>query len=136
MKFGPLPTSTRHRTRTAKSTRFDVGATHRLMGWMVRHCAWVLNRFQLWSDGQTAYRNVRDKNYEKELVQLGEMCYTEETELDLRWNRGVFAGKSEKTHSVDSVRSTDETSGETTFWQRFLGQRVPDNLRWGSVESQ
>ena len=39
----------------------DVRETHRLMGWMVRHCARVLTRFQIKSDGRTACRNTRDK---------------------------------------------------------------------------
>ena len=52
----------------------DVGASHRLMGWMIRHAAWILNRFQIKSDGRTAYRNVRDKDHDRELVQFGESC--------------------------------------------------------------
>ena len=69
--------------------KIDVGASHRLMGWMIRHAAWILNRFQIKSDGRTAYRNTRNKDHDRELVLLGEICLfrnhdAHETKLELQ----------------------------------------------------
>ena len=107
------------------------------MGWMVRHCAWIFDRLQIKSDGRTACRRMRDKDYE--LAQTGEICIfrnhdADETQLELRWNKGKFIGRSgdtdELVHSVDTPWSTDDPSGETIFLERFLGQGIIDNLRW------
>ena len=62
------------RAQLIKKYEVDVGATHRLMGWMVRDSAWFLNRFQIQSDGRTLFRNMHDKDDDKELVQFGEIC--------------------------------------------------------------
>ena len=67
------------------------------MGWSVRHCSWVLDRVQIKSDGRTTYRNMLDKDYDKELVYFGGICLfrnhdADPTNLELRWNNGVFDG--------------------------------------------
>ena len=46
----------------------EVGLDHVLMGWMVRHCAWVVNSFQVKGTGRTPYRSIRGKDY------TGEVC--------------------------------------------------------------
>ena len=70
------------------------------MGRMMRHGAWILSRFQIKSDGRPAYRNMHDKNYDRELVQFGESCLcrsheADETKLELQWKKQVCAGKTE-----------------------------------------
>ena len=52
----------------------EVGPDHVLMGWMVRHCAWVVNNFQVKQTGRTLYRSIRGNDYTGEVVSLGEVC--------------------------------------------------------------
>ena len=52
--------------REAVSVKYkaEVGPDHVLMGWMVRHCAWVVNHFQVKkSTGRTLYRFIWGKDY-------------------------------------------------------------------------
>ena len=37
----------------------EVGPDHMLMGWMVRHCAWVVNNFQVKGTRRTPFRSIR-----------------------------------------------------------------------------
>ena len=87
---GPLGTSKPHRTRTAtsptsttdqKKDENDVGATHKLMVSWARHSARI----------PTAHRNMRDKEYDKELVKFAEFRLfrnhdADEKMLEERWN--------------------------------------------------
>ena len=72
------------------------------MGWMVRHCAWVVNNFQVKGTGRTLYRSIRGKDYTGEVVPLGEVClgrnHSEDgAKFNMRWRRGVFVGKLDRT---------------------------------------
>ena len=98
------------------------------MVWMVRHFAWRLNRLQIKSDGRTAYRNLRDQDYDKRLVQFGEFCQlrNDDADQEFRRNTGVFAGKNEKPDELITTWITDGASGETTLWHRLLEQRPKD----------
>ena len=46
--------------REAVSMKYktEVGPDHVLMGWMVRHCAWVVNNFQVKGSGRKLYRSI------------------------------------------------------------------------------
>ena len=41
---------------------------------MVRPCSWTHHRFQVTGGGRTAYKHARVKEYDKEVVNLGEVC--------------------------------------------------------------
>ena len=51
----------------------EVGPDHVLMGWMVRHCARVLNNFQVKGTGRTPCRSIWGKDYTGEAVPFGEV---------------------------------------------------------------
>ena len=68
-----------------------IGPDHVLMGWMVGHCAWVVNNFQVKGTGRTPYRSIRGKDYTEEVI-------TEDgAKLNMSWMRGVFVGKLDRT---------------------------------------
>ena len=77
----------------------EVGPDHVLMGWMVRHCAWVVNNFQVKGTGERNYRSSPEaKDCTGEVVPIGEIClgrnHSEDgAKLNMRWMRGVFVGK-------------------------------------------
>ena len=52
-----------------------IGPDHVLMGWMVRHCAWVVNNFRVNGTGRTPSRSIRGKDYTGEVVPIGEICF-------------------------------------------------------------
>ena len=62
--------------REAVSMKYktEVGPDHVLMGWMVRHCAWVVNNFQVKGTGRTPYRSLRGRDCTGEVVPFGEVC--------------------------------------------------------------
>ena len=86
--------------REAVSMKYktEIGPDHVLMGWVVRHCAWVVNNFQVKGTGRTPYRSIRGKDHTGEVVPVGEESlernYSEDgAKLNMRWMRGVFVGK-------------------------------------------
>ena len=90
--------------REAVSMKYktEVGPDHVLVGWMVRHCAWVVNNFQVKGTGRTPYRSIRGKDCTGEVVPFGEVClernhYEDRAKLNMRWMRGDFVGKLDRT---------------------------------------
>ena len=66
--------------REAVSMRYktEIGPDHVLMGWMVRHCAWVVHNFRAKGTRRTPYRSIRAKDYTKE-VHLEKFVWAENT---------------------------------------------------------
>ena len=52
----------------------EVGPDHVLIGCMARHCAWVVNNFQVKGTGRTPYRSIQGEDYTGEVVPFGEVC--------------------------------------------------------------
>ena len=110
--------------REAVSMKYktEVGPDHVLMGWMVRHCAWVVNNFQVKGTRRTPYRSIRGKDHTGEVVPFGEVClgrnHSEDgAKLNMRWMRGVFVGKLDRTDeisAVDANRCNEDTLCETS----------------------
>ena len=70
----------------------EIGPGHVLMGWMVRHCAWVVNNLQVKETGRTPYRSICFKDY------TGAVCMRRNhledgAKFNMRRMRGVFVGK-------------------------------------------
>ena len=83
----------------------EVGPDHVLMGWMVRHCAWIANNFQVKGTGKTPYRSLQCKDYTGEVVPFGEVYvgrnHSEDgAKLNMRCLRGVFVGKLDRTDEI------------------------------------
>ena len=50
------------REAVSKRHETEIGPDHVLIGWMVRHCAWVVNNFQVKGTGRTPSRSIRGKD--------------------------------------------------------------------------
>ena len=90
--------------REAVSMRYktEIGPDRVLMGWMVQHSAWVVHNFQVRAHGGTPYRSLRGRDYIGEVVPLGEVCFGRNhpevgAKLNMRWMRGAFVGKLDRT---------------------------------------
>ena len=70
----------------------EVGPDHVLMGWMVRHWAWVVSNFQVKGTGRTPCRSIWGKDYTGKFVPFEEVClgrnHSEDgANLNMRWMR-------------------------------------------------
>ena len=111
----------------------EVGPDHVLMGWMVRHCAWVVNNFQVKRTGRTPCRSVQGKDCTGEVVPFGEVCFgrnhsEDGAKLNMRWMRGVFVGKLDGTDEflpltptgAMKTRCVRRLEGDNAWDLRFL----------------
>ena len=90
--------------REAVSMKYktEVEPDHVLMGWLVRHCAGVVNNFQVKGTGRPPYLSIWGKDCTGEVVPFGEVCLErnhseDRAKLNMRWMRGVFVGKLDRT---------------------------------------
>ena len=91
----------------------EIGPDHVLMGWMVRHCAWVVDNVQVKGTGRTP-RSIRGKDNTGEVVPFGENClgrnHSEDgAKWNMRWMRGVFVGKPDRTDEFLLLTPTGAT---------------------------
>ena len=94
------------------------------MGWMVLHCAWVVNNFQVEGSGRTPCRYIRGKDYTGEVVPFGE----DGAQLNMRWMRGGFVGKLDRTDEfllftpagAMKTRCVSRLEGENAWDLQFL----------------
>ena len=132
-----LRASKSYDSRTAASISYavsmkyksEVGLSHVLMGWMVRHCAWVVNHFQVKGPGTAPYRSLRGKDYTGEVVPFGEIClgrkHSEDgAKLNVRWKRGVFVGNLDRTGEFLLLTPTGTTT--TRCVRRLEGDNAWD----------
>jgi len=87
------------RLATEKEWKTQVKATSPLFPWLVRHCSWLLNRYQLRHHGLTAFEEVQKRAY-RGVVQafaspvLGRRPQALELpKLERRWIPGLYLGK-------------------------------------------
>ncbi len=122
----------------------EVGPDHVLMGWMVRHCAWVVNNCQVKGTGKTPYRSIRGKDYTGEVVPFGEVCLGRNhsgdgAKLNMRWMRGVLVGKLDRTDEfllLTPTGANEDTLCETSWRWQCLGFAILESVWWQSVECE
>ena len=83
-------------TESRLGARIPVG--HPQMSWLTEHSAYLLNRFQLGTDGRTAYGRMHGKESTQKICVFGErvLWYVPKkhrAKLDARWRYGIFLGR-------------------------------------------
>ena len=77
-----------------------------LVPWMVLHAARTLNRYHVSSDGKTAYRRWKGKDFKRDIAEFGEsvMYLKPGTEgrdkFCARWERGIWLGIRDETNEI------------------------------------
>ena len=76
----------------------DIKPEDHVIPWMVQHAAAIINRYHKPSDGLTAYRKVRGKDYRGDICEFGEgIWYMEASKpgkhkFDSKWHHSVWLG--------------------------------------------
>ena len=72
-----------------------------LLPWMVRHSAWLLNRFLIHSDGLTSYQRAWGKVYSNAICSFGEVVQCKKTpaasKFESCWFKGIWIGRCAET---------------------------------------
>ena len=77
-----------------------LASDHPLMHWVVEHAARTYNKYAVSPEGATPYAYLHGKDAKEKLVEVGEKVLRFvpkrlRAKLDLRWNLGVYVGRSE-----------------------------------------
>lgn len=119
-------------------TKVDVVPGHVLFPWMLRHSAWLTNRFQpRGSRGTTAYEARNGVPYKSALVAFGEVIMIRvpidppglKRKLDTQWMKGVWVGRMDDNDAHIVITPYGTVTGRTV--RRLpAGQRhQPDLVR-------
>ena len=102
-------------------------ASHPILGWVVRHTAWLLTRYAIKENGLTPYRMLRGRDYNGVIVEFAEVVLYKipglQPKLASRWEKGLWLAKRNSTdeHILGTAEGT--TTARTV-------QRRPEEHRW------
>ena len=63
------------RLRFEENYAETVGLDHKMLPFLVRHCAWLITHYQLKSDGQTPYERLRGRPYQGQVAEFAEVVH-------------------------------------------------------------
>ena len=95
------------RAQVEKNYNVIIGARHPITPWIVRHAAYLLNRYAVHSDGMTSYSRRWHKEHKTPLCEFGETVQYMiqdvrlQGKLEQRFFTGIWLGKD--THTNESV---------------------------------
>ena len=77
---------------------YELRPEDHIVPWMVQHAAAIISRFHKSSDGLTAFRRARGKDYRGDICEFGEgVWYMEavkpgKNKFDSKWHEGIWLG--------------------------------------------
>ena len=103
---------------------------HKMLPFLVRHCAWQITHHQVMSDGKTPYERFRGRPYQGQVAEFAEVEHFRDSEkaadmpnLDDRWSLGLWLGK--------SLASDEHYVGTSAGVRRCRSiWRRPESQRW------
>ena len=63
------------RSRFEENYGESVGLDHKMLPFPVRHCAWLITKYQVKSDGKTPYKRVRGRPYQGQVAEFAEVVH-------------------------------------------------------------
>ena len=118
------------RSRFEENFGESVGLDHKMLPFLVRHCAWQITHYQVKSDGRTLKERLRGRPYQGQVAEFAEVVHFRDPgktldmpKLDDRWNQGLWQGKSlaSDEHYVGTSAGVRKCP---SIWER------PENQRW------
>ena len=118
------------RSRFEENYGESVGLDHKMLPFLVRHCAWLITHYQVKSDGKTPYERLRGRPYQGQVAEFAEVVHFRDPgkaadmpKLDDRWNLGLWLGK--------SLASDEHYVGTSAGVRRCRSiWRRPEKQRW------
>ena len=118
------------RSRFEQSYWESVGLDHKMLPFLVRHCAWLITHFQVKSDGKTPRERLRGRPYQGLVAEFAEVVHfripreaADMPKLDDRCNLGLWLGK--------SLASDEHYVGTSAGVRRCRSTwRRPEKQRW------
>ena len=118
------------RSRFEENYGESVGLKHKMLPFLVRHCAWLITHYQVKSDGKTPYERLRGRPYQGQVAEFAEVVHFRDPgkaadmpKLNDRRNLGLWLGK--------SVASDEHYVGTSAGVRRCRSiWRRPEKQRW------
>ena len=93
------------REQVKVSYGIEVNVGHPMLPWIVRHAAWLLNRYLVHSDGCTSYQRRWEKSYTSPLCEFAETIQYRATgkhlhKLSAAWFQGLWLGRDTEANEV------------------------------------
>ena len=118
------------RSRFEENYGESVGLDHKMLPFLVRHCAWLITHYQVKSDGKTPYERLRGRPCQGQVAEFAEVVdfrdpgkAADMPKLDDRWNLGLWLGK--------SLASDEHYVGTSAGVRRCRSiWRRPEKQRW------
>ena len=115
-----------------------LNSMHPVLCWLVEHAADLLTKYQVSSDGKTAYERWKGKKYNREMIEFGEKVHYKENvkkdknhKLEARWGEGFFLGFQWRTG--EAAIGTPEGVVRASALRRVGGHRRWDGEGLGQV---
>ena len=122
----------------------EVDSRSPTLHWLVRHAASLITRYQVGSDGRTAYERWKGKQHKKELAEFGECVHfrhstaaKKPTKLEAQWEDGIWLGIADKSDEVyvGTAEGVYKTLGnEEKAIGRKVGCRTTQGNDWGAMK--
>ena len=113
-----------------ENCRESVGLDHKMLPYLVRHCAWLITHYQGKSDGKTPDERLRGRPYQGQVAEFAEVVHFRDPgkaadmpKLDARWSLGLWLGKSLASDEHNVGTSAGVCRCRST-WRR------PEKQRW------
>ena len=97
--------------------------SHCLFHWLVEHAAWLLTVRTIQSDGITAYKRLRGRNFNIPLLAFGEMCLYKLNKRDVQKQPDGKAGKQILTFGKGTTLSEEELRA----WGKRVCRKLDEN---------
>ena len=63
------------RSRFEENYGESIGLDHKMLPFLVRHCAWLITHYQVTSDGKTPYERLRGRPYQGQVAEFAEVVH-------------------------------------------------------------
>ncbi len=102
-----------HKLALEKRVGEPIPITHKVMPWLIEHCADILNKFQVGKDGRTPYERLKGKQFHGTVLEFGAQVMIKVTGklqgglMQERWIEGTWLGMRFHTQEHIAARAGD-----------------------------